>query len=174
MKAFLSLLVLAVMSRIVPHPANVTAMTALAVLGPCYLSRRLSIACVMLALLLSDALLAWQQHSLIIGSWSVFSYSGFFLIAFLTQTNRLRSLPVATLFYWSWTNLGVWITAGLYPQTASGLLACYSAALPFLRNALLGDLLWYGILLYSLNALVKADKFRYNGAFLSSREMSSQ
>jgi hypothetical protein len=47
----------------------------------------------------------------------------------------------AVIFY-ALSNLGVFLVGGLYPRTPHGLVACYVAALPFLKSTLLGDLLW--------------------------------
>jgi hypothetical protein len=37
------------------------------------------------------------------------------------------------------SNFGVWAWWNLYPHTPEGLWACYTAAIPFFRNTLLGD-----------------------------------
>lgn len=166
MKAAMAVILLACLSRLIPHPANMTALTALAVLGPSYVSRRQVLVGLMFILLISDSLLAWHYQSSVFGSWSLFSYSGFCLIALLAPRSRFIALPLSSVFYWLWTNLGVWLSASLYPLTVSGFLSCYLAAIPFLRNALVGDLIWYAVLFLSVNTLVKADKFRYNAQLL--------
>jgi hypothetical protein len=53
------------------------------------------------------------------------------------------------------TNFAVWVSSGMYEHTLSGLVSCYVAALPFLRNSLLGDLFWSGML-FGAYALVGA------------------
>lgn len=45
-----------------------------------------------------------------------------------------------SLWFFAWTNFGVWLMDGLYPPTLDGLLASYVAGLPFLRTMLLGNL----------------------------------
>lgn len=50
----------------------------------------------------------------------------------------ISSLAMSTAFF-VLTNGAVWC-AGWYPQTGEGLLACYSAGIPFYRATLLGDL----------------------------------
>ena len=45
-----------------------------------------------------------------------------------------------SLWFFAWTNFGVWLLDGLYPSTLDGLLASYVAGLPFLRTMLLGNL----------------------------------
>ncbi len=47
-----------------------------------------------------------------------------------------------SLSFWLWTNFGVWLFGNLYPKTPHGFYSCYIAALPFLRNSLLGDMIW--------------------------------
>jgi len=47
-------------------------------------------------------------------------------------------LPMASLLFFLLSNLGVWWF--WYPQTLSGLLLCYTLALPFYRNTFLSDL----------------------------------
>jgi len=44
------------------------------------------------------------------------------------------------------TNFGVWISGLTYPKTWEGLLACYTAAIPFFWNTLAGDLFYVGVL----------------------------
>jgi hypothetical protein len=43
------------------------------------------------------------------------------------------------------SDFGVWL-GSLYPHTWQGLTTCYVAALPFLRNELMGDLFYSGLL----------------------------
>jgi len=53
------------------------------------------------------------------------------------------------------SNFGVWFMGhpgSIYPKTAEGLGLCYVAAIPFFRNALIGDVL-YTAALFGLYAL---------------------
>jgi hypothetical protein len=58
----------------------------------------------------------------------------------------LASVGAALLFYLV-TNFGVWTRGVLYPLTWEGLVTCYVAAIPFLRNAILGNA-FYAIALF--------------------------
>ena len=49
------------------------------------------------------------------------------------------------------TNFAVWASSSLYAKTPAGLLECYSAALPFFRRMLAGDLI-YTAMLFGLAA----------------------
>src|SRR5437762_2688679 len=43
-------------------------------------------------------------------------------------------------------NLAVWASSGMYAADLDGLVHCYVAALPFLRNTVLGDMFWTALL----------------------------
>jgi hypothetical protein len=142
------------LSRILPHIPDVTALTSVSLLAGMQFSRIRALLIVTLTLLLSDAILAYQSGYAIFGSWTFFTYSGFILIASISKKfNPLKNryflgfIISASLVFWLWTNFGVWLYSGIYPLTASGLAFCYSAALPFLRNAIIGDIIWLGVLL---------------------------
>jgi len=85
------------------------------------------------------------------GLWSLFTYSGFAMI--ILAGTFLRTVPTAgrtlgmllgsSIGFWVWTNFGIWIVGGhAYGGGFGGLLNCYLAAIPFLGNALVGDLAW--------------------------------
>lgn len=47
---------------------------------------------------------------------------------------------VSSVFFFLWTNFGVWHLSGMYPHTFTGLLASYVMGLPFLKYQVLGNL----------------------------------
>jgi hypothetical protein len=46
----------------------------------------------------------------------------------------------SSFLFFGVTNLAVWASGSLYPRTFAGLMVCYTAAIPFFRNSLIGDL----------------------------------
>jgi hypothetical protein len=44
------------------------------------------------------------------------------------------------------TNFGVWLEWNMYPKSVEGLLACYTAAIPFFHWTLLGDAFYATVL----------------------------
>lgn len=157
------------LSRILPHPANMTAMTSLSLLVGREYSKIRSICIVLASLLLSDLMLAHVMGYPILGTWSLFTYSGFVVIALLgcrfqATGIRLFGVLIGTSFlFWLWTNFGTWLLSDLYSKDFAGLWTCYVAALPFLRNSLLGDAGWMlillGILHLGKNKSVEAMRF---------------
>jgi hypothetical protein len=52
------------------------------------------------------------------------------------------------------TNFGVWTSGMFYEMTLSGLMQSYTAAIPFFRNSLMGDLV-YVTAMFGIYELVK-------------------
>ena len=75
----------------------------------------------------------------------------------LEDIRTLGCLLGSSLFFWLWTNFGIWATGenGMYPRTIDGLVSCYVAAIPFLGNALVGDLAWGLVLFLSFHYVRK-------------------
>lgn len=154
------ILLAAVFSRLIPHPPNVTAVTALALLGGAYiLPRSLAVFIPVLALLISDLALGFH-------STMFFVYAATGMIALVATGTLRKSLSwsrilvgsvSASLFFFAVTNFGVWLVDSLYPQTAAGLVQCFVMALPFLGNQVVGDLL-YVTALFGILEIVKTLK----------------
>jgi len=144
-------LILAVVGRVIPHPPNLTPLTSVALLFGKTLNRGQALCVTWITLLLSDILIFFlypsTTHSILgVGSWSLFTYSAMAIIAWGGQYIPFpQSILSASLFFWLWTNFGVWGYSGLYTHDGAGFISCYVAALPFLRNAVLGDMLWFSI-----------------------------
>jgi hypothetical protein len=85
-------------------------------------------------------------------------YVGAFFLGSLLK-NRVKPLYVlgagaaSALSFFAVSNFGVWIAGILYPRTWEGLVACYTAALPFLRRGLESDVL-FSIVLFSVPVLI--------------------
>jgi hypothetical protein len=152
----ISMILVAALSRLLPHPPNMTSVTAVALFGGAYFSdRRLAFLIPLAALLLSDLVLGLYNHMEIV-------YTSFALIVCIglwLQTNRSAlhiagaALASSVLFFLV-TNFGVWAFDSLYPRTLEGLVACYVAAIPFFRNTLQGDVL-YTVVLFGGFALLE-------------------
>jgi hypothetical protein len=52
----------------------------------------------------------------------------------------------SSFMFYGVTNLAVWAAGSLYPRTLAGLIVCYTAAIPFFRNSLIGDMAYAAIL----------------------------
>jgi hypothetical protein len=155
----LGLICLGIMSRLLPHPPNCTAINAIALFGiGSFGSLWISLFSVFSAMLLSD-LLVFGFHSSI-----VFVYLSVGLIVLMgyalkSKRSLIRTtflLAVSSLLFFIVSNFGVWLMGSIYPKTVIGLELCYVAAVPFLANNLMGTLL-YGGILFGWLALTEQD-----------------
>lgn len=152
--AFVFLLALAIASRVVWHLPNMTPLIAIAMMAGMCLPRLWAMLLMLLAMLVSDGLLACLHGYAWFGSWSWFTYSGLMGIALVGSLLSLRSQFLSVLLvsllsgfgYWLWTNFAVWLLSDMYPTTLSGFVACYTLALPFLQHQLLATVFWIVVL----------------------------
>jgi hypothetical protein len=151
-----SVILMGAVARLLPHPANVTPLTAIALLGGSYLSPALALTVPLAALFASDLFLGFHGTM-------PFVYASFILVSalglFLKKRRNAQMVAAACLgssfLFFILTNFGVWMTSGLYAHNASGLINCYTAALPFLRNSALGDLFFTAALFSIETAALK-------------------
>lgn len=174
--ALASLLVIfASLLRLLPHPPNFAPVGALALFSGVVLPRRWSLVIPLGAMLLSDALIGFYQLPVMASV-----YGSFALIALLgwwakRQSSRAGSVLLACLagsvIFFLVTNFAVWLWGGLYPPTASGLLASYAMGAPFFKNTLAGDLFYAGAL-FGIYALSGALVRRLRQSWSASRVIS--
>lgn len=146
--AILGFIVIGVLSRLLPHPPNFTAINAIALFSAFYLENRfLSFATVFLTLFLSDIVLGF--HSTMSFVYLSFSLS-ILLGSWFKSRMSLYRIPVLSLassfLFFLVNNFGVWMTGSLYPKTINGLGLCYLAAVPFFQNQILGDLCYVTVM----------------------------
>ena len=145
--AGVGLVALAVVGRLVPHAANITPLYAVALFACAVFPRRWAVAVPVAAMVLSD--LTIGLHPGIWYTWSgmlVFALLGFGLRGRASAGRIVVSSLAGSLAFFLWTNFGVWLASGMYPLNSAGLLACYTLALPFFRNSVLGNLAFAGAL----------------------------
>jgi hypothetical protein len=142
--AIMSMILAAAATRLIPHLPNMTSITAVALFGGAYFQdRRLAFVVPLTALFLSDLVLGLYSGMAVV-------YLSFVLIVGIGLWLRTRRQPAliagaalfSALLFFGVTNFGVWAFGHLYPKTSSGLTACFAAAVPFLRNELIGDLVY--------------------------------
>ena len=146
--AFAVILVGAVM-RLLPHPDNVTPLVAIALIGGTIFPRRWALTAPLATIILSDCWLGF--HATIPFTWGsviVISLLGLWVRQQAGWRRMIVGSLLASTLFFAITNFGVWWVGHgqWYPRTWAGLAECYAAAIPFYRQALLGDLAYAGIL----------------------------
>ena len=150
---------LAAFSRLVPHPSNFTAIGAIAIFGGFMISNRyISILVPIITMWLSDIVLNNIIYPSVNFTWFsggfAWIYAGILLhtaITFFFKKSSVTSVLITSIsgaiLFFVLSNFGVWISSNMYEHSLSGLLLCYSMALPFFGNLLAGNLV-FSILLF--------------------------
>ena len=148
------MLLVAAVSRLLPHPPNFAPIAAMSLFGAAYFKNSWSAFLFpMLAMFMSDIALevvtGYGFHS---GMWSVYlsfgavALLGRFTLRSITLGRVAGSTAAGTLLFFLLTNFAVWASGLMYPLTAEGLVACYIAALPFLGYSAAGNVLYVALL----------------------------
>lgn len=150
----LGAVLLASLTRLIPHLPNFAPMTAMALFGAATLAdRRLALLTPLLALFASDLGIEILHRLGLMSSWGLYpgmwiTYASLLLVVLLGFALRGRRNAVAVggmtlagaVVFFAVTNFAVWASSEIgYPHTIGGLVACYAAGIPFFGYSLLGD-----------------------------------
>lgn len=125
---------------------NIELVTVTMLLATTYLGWRYSAGVVLSTMLLSDIFLGNTNIF-------VFTWSGFLIPALLLNATLNRERPftnirkgtmagvTTSIFFYLWTNFGVWVLGTMYPHTTAGLLESYMMGIPFLKLNLISSML---------------------------------
>lgn len=168
----LGIICAAAASRLLPHPPNMTPLAGVALFSSATLGKKWGIAIALGAMSVSDMIIGFHNTM-------IYVYGSIVLIAFLGQflakhrgAGRLfgAALTSSALFFII-TNFGVWATGTMYTKDIPGLINAYVMGLPFLRNTMVGDILYSFALFYGFQgALVVMERINYR--LLGSKSLS--
>ena len=138
----LGMIVFAALTRLLPHPPNATAVSAIALFAGAQIAdRRLAFFVPLAALFATDLVLGLHTGMLFVYA----SMAAMVLVGqILGSRPQLMKLAGASLagsiLFFVVTNFGVFLLDGLYEKSLAGLADCYVLAIPFFQNSVLGDL----------------------------------
>lgn len=126
-------------SRLIPHPPNFTSLLALSFYVPVFFGLRY----------LPILLISFAITDLIIGyhTGTHWSWGSVLIIGLMSQylsksfNFRIVGALFGALIFFVITNFGVW-TSGMYSFTMSGLIECYTMAIPFFSYSLVSTIIF--------------------------------
>ncbi|POY34862.1 hypothetical protein C3K47_18080 [Solitalea longa] len=133
------LIIAAAITRFLPHPPNFTAIGSLALFGGAmYTDKRLAIIVPIAAMFISDLFIPYGFLPSV-----YFSFAGIVLIGFMLRnkvgfTNVAAATLASAVLFFVVSNFFTWYSGTMYPHNGAGLMACYTAAIPFFWNMLAG------------------------------------
>jgi len=147
------LIILVILSRLIPHPANFTPIGALGLFAGAYLTRRSAWLIPFAALIISDLFIGFYHVYAMLFVYLGFAANVLIGRQFLLQKRSIPSMFGASLasavIFFIFSNFGVWLTGMMYPMTFAGLGKCFVMAIPFFGNTLIGTFV-YVVVLFGL------------------------
>jgi hypothetical protein len=142
------LIIVAILTRLLPHPPNFAPVAAVALFGGAlFTNRSLAFLIPLIIMGISDFIIGFHNHiPVVYGLFMMTVLIGFYLRDSVRPVTILgASLASSTLFFLG-SNLAVWYGSAFYTQDLTGLISCYTLALPFFHNTIMGDLFYSGVL----------------------------
>ena len=177
-----ALIVIGILGRMIPHPPNFTPIIAIALLAShVFKNKWIVILTPLMAMWISDLVLnnyrytghhdggflVFSSSSLWYGPIICIALLGTVLIKKVKISNIALSSISGSLIFFLVTNFGVWISGTMFPKSLFGLIECYTFALPFFGNALVGDLVYCTILFTSYSLAFSGGIVLHKGKNLS-------
>lgn len=152
--------IIGVSSRILHHVPNFTPIVGLALFISYQWKPKHSIFFVLSTMFISDLVIGYdsiQMRILVYSSLILPSFLGVLIRNPKTFEHKYFHIfgysMASSVFFYIVTNFGVWLWSGMYEHTVEGLLFCYTMALPFFKNTILGDL-FSSFLIFSITDLI--------------------
>lgn len=145
-----TLILLAALSRLLPHPPNFTPVEAIGLFGGAYLAdRRLAFVVPLVAMALADLVLGLHSGMPVI--YGLIAFNVWLGLRLGPNPSAVRvggyGLVAATVFFVV-SNFAVWAAGAghYYTHDLAGLVSCFTLALPFFGYSLLGMTVYAAIL----------------------------
>jgi hypothetical protein len=152
--AALSLTVLGVVARLLPHPPNFAPVGAASLFAGARLPRWQAYLVPLVVMAITDPIKASFYGVQPFTKYQLFIYGSFLISVWLGRwlrntesVSRIAAITVLnSIQFFLITNFGSWLWFQAYPRTAAGLASCYVAAIPFFGWTLASDVLYTAVL----------------------------
>ena len=146
----ISLILILLFARLIPHPPNFTPIIAAAIVsGYFFKNINLSLLTLLIAMLISDLFIGFYENV-------IFVYASLLLITFafhkINKKINFKNLFIygfaGSIVFFVISNFGVWALGSpgvydvAYDRNLSGLIECYILAIPFFGNTFLSTLIF--------------------------------
>ena len=130
-------------SRFIPHPPNFTSLMALSFYVPALLGVRY-LPSLLIGFLLTDLVIGF--HGVTFFTWGSVIFIGLVSKHFIKNIlSRISGALLGACLFFLITNFGVW-SLGSYGYTLAGLITCYTLAIPFFGNTIVGTIIFSSII----------------------------
>ena len=146
----ISLILILVFARLIPHPPNFTPIIAVAIVSSYFFKNiNLSLLTLLAAMLISDLFIGFYENM-------IFVYASLLLITFafhkISKKINFKNLFIygfaGSLIFFMVSNFGLWALGSLgvndlpYEKSLTGLVECFILAIPFFGNTFLSTIIF--------------------------------
>jgi len=154
-------IIIAALSRIIPHPYNFAPIGAMSIFGAAYFTdKKFSFLLPLFAMFVSDLLVNNLLYANFYGGFVLFTpgfywmygsialivVAGIFILKKVNTKTVIAGSLSASIIFFLVTNFGSWLGNPIYPQGLEGLFMSYAAGIPFFHYTVLGDLFYSGVM----------------------------
>ena len=151
LKAVFGLVILALFSRLLPHPPNFAPITGIALFtGHHFANKRLALFIPIFCMFITDLYLGIHSLMPIV----YLSFVMISILGFRAKSISLGTVIGASSLFFILSNLGVWYF--YYPLNWAGFINCFILAIPFFVNSLMGDLFYTSVLQFSYKRFIES------------------
>ena len=150
------------LGRLIPHPPNFTPILATAIYTPYMVNNKwLAMLIPLSAMFIADIIIGFHPYMLwVYGAIGISTLLSYWSMQFNKKYIQLGAMAiVSSVLFFIITNFGVWTIWDYYPKTINGLLLCYTMAIPFFQNTLLGTIIYTAIITLTIQ---KGEKYANN------------
>jgi len=134
--------ILAVAARIIPHPWNFTPMGSLMLFAGFLMPRKWFLL-PLASLAVSDVIIGSYTFGVMVTVYATYAFTlggSYAARRHYSFSTAIGSSIIASVIFYLTTNAAVWAFSGMYSPDVLGLLASYTAGVPFFRNSFAGYL----------------------------------
>ncbi len=135
------------------------------------MSKKQALIIPLLAMIVSDFLIGFDNIPVriaVYGSFLITVLIGFRLKKHKDLKNILLAPIASSVLFFIITNFAVWAFGTMYAKNIFGLVECFTLAIPFFRNTILGDFFYTGVF---FGAYELAKRFILSPAIRLNREL---
>ncbi len=139
----ISIFITLAMSRFIPHPPNFTSLLALSFYVPVIFGLRY-LPVLLISFAITDFIIGYHTGTF-------FTWGSVFLIGLISQffaktlIFRMSGALIGAFIFYIITNFGVWVS-GMYGLTLSGLVTCYTLAIPFFAYSIISTIIFSSLI----------------------------
>jgi hypothetical protein len=143
-----TMIVVAAVLRVVPHPWNLTPIGAMALFsGAMFRNRWMAFLLPLASLLAGDVFVGFHKLMFVVyASFAISVAIGRWIGDSKSVARIGGAVAVGAAQFFVVTNFALWAIGGFYPKTYAGLVNCFVAGAPYFWNTLAGDAMYAGVL----------------------------